>query len=293
MIKTPGLNNMLLEGIETLLVLSHEKTMSRVGSQLYISQSAVSKRIALLEKKLGKKLIVPDGRHVRLTPAAQELIASITPTFQELQGRIYEHHTLQDETILSLNCSETLVAGYLSTMIGEYFKHDSAIRISTHHTPRIIERVQSGKATIGFCAGHLPAQHGLKVIFLCKEPFVLVSQQPLHGLPKQVLTNDLSNPANHYQLDILSQLEIKPLMEMDSYTASAQLALGGIAAALVPLSIVNTLKIEDKYCFSFEQLKPLFRPVYLCVRSNTYRNERVKKLLVAIADAVPKEADFS
>jgi len=47
---------MLLEGIETLLVLSKEKTMSRTGSQLYISQSAVSKRIANLEKKLGKKL---------------------------------------------------------------------------------------------------------------------------------------------------------------------------------------------------------------------------------------------
>ena len=48
---------MLLEGIETLLVLSKAKTMSRTGSLLYISQSAVSKRIANLEKKLGKKLI--------------------------------------------------------------------------------------------------------------------------------------------------------------------------------------------------------------------------------------------
>lgn len=45
---------MLLEGIETLLVLSKEKTMSRTGSQLYISQSAVSKRISNLEKKLEK-----------------------------------------------------------------------------------------------------------------------------------------------------------------------------------------------------------------------------------------------
>ena len=280
---------MLLEGIETLLALSHEKTMSKVGSQLYISQSAVSKRIALLEKKLGKKLIMPDGRHVRLTPAANELIANIGPTFQELQGQIYEQHALLDNTIITLNCSETLVAGYLATMMGEYFKHDNAIRISTDHTPRIIEKVQSGKATIGFCAGHLPPHHGLKAIFLWKEPFVLVSQSRLQTLPTQVITNDLSNPANRYQLDILSQLGIEPLMELDSYTASAQLALGGVAAALVPLSIVKALKIEQQYCFSFEQLKPLFRPVHLCLRPNTYHNERVKKLLVAIENAVPKE----
>lgn len=280
---------MLLEGIETLLALSHEKTMSKVGSQLYISQSAVSKRIALLEKKLGKKLIMPDGRHVRLTPAANELIANIGPTFQELQGQIYEQHALLDNTIITLNCSETLVAGYLATMMGEYFKHDNAIRISTDHTPRIIEKVQSGKATIGFCAGHLPPHHGLKAIFLWKEPFVLVSQSRLQTLPTQVITNDLSNPANRYQLDILSQLGIEPLMELDSYTASAQLALGGVAAALVPLSIVKALKIEQQYCFSFEQLKPLFRPVHLCLRPNTFHNERVKKLLVAIENAVPKE----
>jgi len=281
---------MLLEGIETLLALSHEKTMSKVGSQLYISQSAVSKRIALLEKKLGKKLIMPEGRHVRLTPAANELIANIGPTFQELQGQIYEQHALLDNTIITLNCSETLVAGYLATMMGEYFKHDNAIRISTDHTPRIIEKVQSGKATIGFCAGHLPPHHGLKAIFLWKEPFVLVSQSRLQTLPTQVITNDLSNPANRYQLDILSQLGIEPLMELDSYTASAQLALGGVAAALVPLSIVKALKIEQQYCFSFEELKPLFRPVHLCLRPNTYHNERVKKLLVAIENAVPKEA---
>ena len=211
-------------------------------------------------------------------------------TFQELQGQIYEQHALLDNTIITLNCSETLVAGYLATMMGEYFKHDNAIRISTDHTPRIIEKVQSGKATIGFCAGHLPPHHGLKAIFLWKEPFVLVSQSRLQTLPTQVITNDLSNPANRYQLDILSQLGIEPLMELDSYTASAQLALGGVAAALVPLSIVKALKIEQQYCFSFEELKPLFRPVHLCLRPNTYHNERVKKLLVAIENAVPKEA---
>ncbi|WP_105901229.1 LysR family transcriptional regulator [Vibrio gangliei] len=281
---------MLLEGIETLLVLESEKTMSRVGSQLYISQSAVSKRIALLEKKLGKKLIVPDGRHVRLTPAAKELIASVGPTFHELQGRIYEQHDVQDQTIIRLDCSETLVAGYLSPMMGAYFHIDSAIRISTHHTPRIVERVQSGKATIGFCAGDLPAQHGLKAIRLCEEPFVLVSKHVLHQLPSQVITNDLTNPANRYQLDVLTQLGIEPTMEMDSYTAAAQLALGGVLTALVPLSIVKTLQIEERFCFYFEELKPLFRPVHLCCRPNIYSHERVKKLIEAIADAVPTGA---
>ena len=41
---------MLLEGLETLSLLASEGTMAKVASRLYISQSAVSKRIAQLEQ---------------------------------------------------------------------------------------------------------------------------------------------------------------------------------------------------------------------------------------------------
>lgn len=278
---------MLLEGIETLLVLSKEKTMSRTGSQLYISQSAVSKRIANLEKKLGKKLIVPSGRHIKLTAEAEQLIANIGPTFNELRGLIFEQQTLEDDTLIRLDCSETLVAGYLTQVMGDYRQRDPHFTITTHHTPRIVEHVQSGKATLGFCAGYLPGNHGLMTLHLFDEPFYIVSRQPLSSLPDEVVTNDLANPANTYQAAILARLGINPVMEMDSYTASAQLALGDMAPALVPLSIVNALKIEPQYCFDFAELAPLFRPIHICVRATSYRSPRVRALIETIVNAVP------
>ncbi len=79
-------------------------------------------------------------------------------------------------------------------------------------------------------------------------------------------------------------------MEMDSYSAAAQLALSGIAPALVPLSVIKTLKIDAKYCHHFEQLKPLYRPIHICLRPSSYRNERIKTLIESIVDAVPKVA---
>ncbi|MBE3658356.1 LysR family transcriptional regulator [Vibrio navarrensis] len=278
---------MLLEGIETLLVLSKEKTMSRTGSQLYISQSAVSKRIANLEKKLGKKLVVPAGRHIKLTAEAEQLIANIGPTFNELRGLIFEQQALEDDTLIRLDCSETLVAGYLTQVMGEYRQRDPHFTITTHHTPRIVEQVQSGKATLGLCAGYLPGNHGLMTQHLFDEPFYIVSRQPLSTLPDEVVTNDLTNPANTYQADILARLGINPVMEMDSYTASAQLALGGMAPALVPLSIVNALKIESQYCFDFAELAPLFRPIHICLRATSYRSPRVRTLIETIVSAVP------
>jgi len=144
---------MLLEGIETLLVLEEAKTMNRAGSILYISQSAVSKRITNLEKKLGIKLIEPNGRNVRLTTDALILIKNITPTFNELCGQIYEHKSFMSDSLIHIDCSETLLGGYLSEALVECIDEDKHIKISTNHTPRIIENVKSGKAMIGICAG--------------------------------------------------------------------------------------------------------------------------------------------
>lgn len=280
--------DMLLEGIETLITLSKAKTMSRTGSLLYISQSAVSKRISNLEKKLGKKLIVPDGRNVQLTSEALTLIDNIGPTFNELRGLIYEQQNMVEHSQIRLDCSETLVAGFLSPILGGYFAQDPYLTLTTNHTPRIIEHVQSGKAHLGICAGYLPSQHQLMTFALFDEPFYIVSKQPLAELPQTIITNDLSNPANTYQYGILTQLNIKPIMQMDSYAAAAQLALSGIAPALVPLSVINTLQIEAQHCHHFNQLQSLSRPINICLRPATYRNQRIRKLIATIVDAVPK-----
>ncbi|NOI99040.1 LysR family transcriptional regulator [Vibrio kanaloae] len=279
---------MLLEGIETLLVLSKAKTMSRTGSLLYISQSAVSKRIANLEKKLGKKLIEPSGRQIKLTPDAIALVESIGPAFNELRGLIYEQQELEDTTLITLDSSKSLIAGYLGELMGQFIKQDKHITITTNHTPRIIERVQSGKATLGLCAGLLPPHHGLMTFHLFDEPFYIVSKQPLTALPPLVITNDMTNPANSYQLSVLAKFDIKPLMEMDAYTAAAQLALGGTGPALIPLSIVKTLNIEPQYLYSFPELAGLIRPIHICVRPNSYHSPRVKTVIESIVDAVPK-----
>lgn len=171
----------------------------------------------------------------------------------------------------------------------EQLARDPYLRISTNHTPRIVENVKSGRATLGFCAGYLPSHHGLMSIHLADEPFSIISKYPLTQLPKAILTNDLNNPANTYQQAILSKYEIQPLMEMDSYTAAAQLALKGMAPALIPKSIIKTLNIASNFCFEFEELEPLIRPIHICLRHNTYRNQRIKTVLEAIADVVAKE----
>ena len=277
---------MLLEEIETLLVLSEEQTMSRVGSRLYISQSAVSKRIAKLEKHLGKKLIHPDGRNIKLTPEAHHLIANVGPRFNEIRGLISDQQVIQDETIIIIDCSETLVAGYLGELMGRYYQQDKYVSITTHHTPVILENVQGGRASIGFCAGHLPPQHNLRINHLFDEPFFVVSKHSLTSYPPGLLTIDLQNPVNMVQANVLQQNGITPLMQMDSYSAAAKLALGGVAPALIPISVIKTLNIPKSHCFHFPFLDELRRPVHLCFRPSSYASPRVRNLIDQIAQTV-------
>ena len=57
--------------LETFSAVAQLRSFTRAAEALHLTQPAVSKRIAQLEQRLGKKLIEPDGRQIRLTPQAQ------------------------------------------------------------------------------------------------------------------------------------------------------------------------------------------------------------------------------
>lgn len=64
----------MLDHIDTLATLADAGTMTRAATRLRLSQSSVSKRIAALEREVGRKLVEAQGRGVRLTPAGQRLL---------------------------------------------------------------------------------------------------------------------------------------------------------------------------------------------------------------------------
>ena len=69
----------MIENLETLVRLASTGTMMETATQLEISQSAVSKRIAALERYYDKTLIERDGRRVTLTQNGQQLVDKVAP----------------------------------------------------------------------------------------------------------------------------------------------------------------------------------------------------------------------
>lgn len=301
---------MLLEGLETLCLLASEGTMAKVASRLYISQSAVSKRITQLEQRLGKRLIEPDGRQTRLTPQARELLARVAPSLAEMKGVLADSQTLTDQTPLPVACSETLLAGYLARFMHDYLEQDPHLALSTHHTPVILTRVRGGDALLGICAGRLPPGHGLCAELLLEEPFYLVGDdqeeaaQPDHrvaspdrasGKPltqrdlgeetlvqekvRKILTMDLENPSNRYLRDPLAALGLVPAMELDSYLALIELAKAGIGPVLLPAGLLALVGEQGKRA---RALPGLARPLHLVYRPSSLKRARIQRLVEEI-----------
>lgn len=275
---------MLLEGLETLCLLASEGTMAKVASRLYISQSAVSKRIAQLEQRLGKKLVEPDGRQIRLTPQAQELLARVAPSLAEMKGVLADSQTLTDLTPLPVACSETLLAGYLARFMHDYLRQDPHLALSTHHTPVILARVRSGDALLGICAGRLPPGHGLEASLLLEEPFYLVEGDQRQGENadqglRKILTMDLDNPSNRYLREPLAALGLIPAMELDSYLALIELAKAGIGPVLLPAGLLALVGAQGSLA---RHLAGLARPLHLVYRPNSLKRARIAQLVQAL-----------
>ncbi|MGY6036878.1 LysR family transcriptional regulator [Aeromonas sp. AE23HZ002T15] len=279
---------MLLEGLETLCLLASEGTMAKVASRLYISQSAVSKRINQLELRLGKKLIEPDGRQIRLTPQARELLARVAPSLAEMKGVLADSQILTDGSPLPVACSETLLAGYLARFMHDYLKYDPHLALSTHHTPVILARVRGGDALLGICAGRLPPGHGLCAELLLTEPFYLVGEdqheaggrdQGGQDEMRKILTMDLENPSNRYLREPLATLGLEPAMELDSYLALIELAKAGIGPVLLPAGL---LALVGEQGASARPLPGLGRPLHLVYRPNSLKRSRIARLVEGI-----------
>ena len=87
--------NAMIENLETLIALSKTGTMMEASTALRISQSAVSKRIAALERYYDRDLIQRHGRRVVLTHHGTRLVERVTPLLSELRSVFLEDNALR------------------------------------------------------------------------------------------------------------------------------------------------------------------------------------------------------
>ncbi|MEH6445792.1 MAG: LysR family transcriptional regulator [Oceanospirillaceae bacterium] len=107
--------------LSAFIAVAEQGSFSGAGEKLFITQSAISKRIALLEQQLGQKLFDRIGRQVTLTSAGQALL----PCAEKILMSIQDARTVIDNL-------DTQISGTLSLA--------SSHHISIHRLPKTLRK---------------------------------------------------------------------------------------------------------------------------------------------------------
>ncbi|WP_151670818.1 LysR family transcriptional regulator [Nitrincola schmidtii] len=109
-----------IQSLQAFVMVAESASFSQAANRLFLTQSAVSKRIAVLEQQLNCRLFDRIGRHIMLTEAGERLL----PKAREIQL------ALKDAEILVSNLNEE-VSGRLSFAASHH--------ISLHRLPPILK----------------------------------------------------------------------------------------------------------------------------------------------------------
>jgi DNA-binding transcriptional LysR family regulator len=189
-----------LRDLHILLVVALRGSMAKAAAELAISQPAVSRAIAEMERELGLRLLDRGRNGIEPTAYGRALIKRGVTIFDELTQGLQELEFLADPTIgqLRIGSSESVAAGLLPTVIDRFSRQHPGIRLnvsqtvlSTMHYRELRER------NIDLLLGWIPtpfAEEDLVAERVLKDPSgVVVGRQSKWGRSSRLSLADLAD----------------------------------------------------------------------------------------------------
>lgn len=282
----------MLENLETLVALSKEGTMMEASTALKISQSAVSKRIANLERYYDRKLIERHGRRVVLTSHGTRLVERVTPLLSELRSVFLEDQALRKGKII-LGVSEAILASWGPRLFQEIRNRLPGVEFEFHaqRSPVVLDRLRSGEYMVGLCTGSSDADTDLVSEVIRREPMVIVPSglQPLTyhvGDPLNVITIESRSGAWASIEEDMTRLNLHRQVSLESFFSVAQMALAGFGHGLIPWGVARTLGVNDDVVIPLAD-HGLTRPVRFVARKSMFAQELVGTFYTEVCALAP------
>lgn len=239
---------------------THDGHMTRAAHSLGIPQSSMSRRIHALEKTLGLRLLIQDGRTVRLTPAAARLAERARDPLHALEAAVEAVAGEADAQhgIVRLGFPLTMGSGRLPILVAEFHRRAPGIRlqIKQAHGSQLSADLKSGELDI---AVMIPASDEVRHTVIGSQPIlaVLPAEHRLAGRKRLRLgelrdESFIANPAS-YNLRQLTEnwcaaagFTPQIAVEITEFAAMHELIGRGLGIALLPhdeRSTPNTVEV--------------------------------------------------
>ena len=227
-------------------------SFSEASKQLFISQSAVSQSIKVLEKKLNQTLFIRSTKKVQLTPEGEILLKHVEPAINLIQkgeNQLLEANTLNGGQ-LRIGASDTICRYYLIPYLNRFHKAYPNVHIKvTNQTSiecaHLLENGQVDFIITNYPNSGLSNSQNVRVINEFHDVFVAnqeyfplkgetVSLQKLQTYPILMLDRKSTTSEFMHHMFQREQLDLVPEIELSSNDLLIDLARIGLGIAFVP-----------------------------------------------------------
>lgn len=227
-------------------------SFSEASKQLFISQSAVSQSIKVLEKKLNQTLFIRSTKKVQLTPEGDILLKHIEPAINLIQkgeNQLLEANTLNGGQ-LRIGASDTICRYYLVPYLNKFHKTypNVHIKVTNQTSIECAHLLESGQ--VDFIITNYPnsgllSSQNTRVINEFADVFVANQEYfPLKGqtvrlgtlqtYPILMLERKSTTSEFLHHMFQKEQLDLVPEIELSSNDLLIDLARIGLGIAFVP-----------------------------------------------------------
>lgn len=227
-------------------------SFSEASKQLFISQSAVSQSIKVLEKKLNQPLFIRSTKRVQLTPEGEILLKHIEPAMNLIkqgENQLLEANTLNGGQ-LRIGASDTICRYYLIPFMKKFHKKYPNVHIKvTNQTSiacaRLLDSGQVDFAITNYPNSGLSNNQKVRIIhefydvFVANEDFAelkgkTVSLKEFQTYPILMLDRKSTTSEFLHSTFQRHQLDLVPEIELSSNDLLIDLARIGLGIAFVP-----------------------------------------------------------
>jgi DNA-binding transcriptional LysR family regulator len=254
---------MNLRFVEAFYWVASLKSISRAADKLYLTQSAMSSRIATLEDELGVLLLDRRDKQFKLTGAGTRFLQyaeKLLALQREVKAEMGSGQTMA--VSMRIGAIESVLHSWLIPWL-EKLRADYPgleLELTVETTPILIDQMQRGTLDLVFAV--LPASaEGVRNHALPTMDMVFVGHPDLHKKRNykldelagmELLTFQKGSQPHVTLLDLFRthRMEPKRVHAISSISAMVQLVQGGFGVALLPRAAVERLT-------GFARLKPL------------------------------------
>ncbi len=249
-------------------------SFSEASKQLFISQSAVSQSIKVLEKKLNQTLFIRSTKRVQLTPEGEILLKHIEPAINLIQkgeNQLLEANTLNGGQ-LRIGASDTICRYFLISYLQKFHilypnVHIKVTNQTSIECARLLENGQVDFIVTNFPNSGLSNSQTIRPIREFTDVFVANRQhfpledkvftlKELQDYPILMLTKKSTTSEFLHKMFQRSRLDLVPEIELSSNDLLIDLARIGLGIAFVPDFCIPE-KDKDLFILKLnEQLPP-------------------------------------